>query len=76
MHRRRFGKTQRPPDEPFDPRPQIEVFTLDALRIFLPHVMLRWVDMPCIGSPAIRIKSRDPKRLQQLLKFEKDRILW
>jgi hypothetical protein len=75
VHRRRFGKTQRPPDEPFDPRPQIDVFTLDALRIFLPHVMLRWVDMPGVCSLSVRIKSRDTKRLQQLLEFEKNRIL-
>ena len=76
VHGDRFGKANGATYKPFNPGPQIDVFTLDFLRILLAHVMLRWVDMPCIGSPAIRIKSRDPKRLQQLLKFEKDRILW
>ena len=31
--------------------------------------------MPLVGPPAIGVKPRDPKRLQQVLQFEKDGIL-
>src|SRR5712692_6313041 len=37
--------------------------------------MLRWVDIALVRPPAIRVKPRDPKRLQQALEFEKDGIL-
>jgi hypothetical protein len=29
--------------------------------------MLFWIDMPLVGSPAVRVKLRDAKGLQELL---------
>src|SRR6266446_4299099 len=75
VHRRCFGKTNRPAYKTFDPSPQVDVFTLDSLRVLLTHVMLRWVDIPLVRPPSIGVKPRDPKRLQQALEFEKDGIL-
>jgi hypothetical protein len=57
VHRRRFGKAYSAPDEPLDPGPQVEVFALDFLRVFLAHVMLRWVDVPLVRAPPIGVKA-------------------
>ena len=67
VHRRRFGKANRATHEPLDPGPQIDVFTLDSLRVLLANVMLRWVDIPLVRPPSIGVKPRDTKRLQQSL---------
>ena len=40
----------------------------------MPDPMLK-VLVTVVRSPSIRVKSRDPKRLQQALEFEKDLIL-
>ena len=74
MHRGRFGKADRAPHEPLDSGPQIDVFTLNSLRVLLANLMLRWVDMPFIRSPSVGVKSRDPKGLQEVLQFKKDGI--
>jgi len=42
VHGRRFRKANGTTHEPLDPCPQIDVFTLDFLRILLAHVMLSW----------------------------------
>ena len=42
VHRRRFGKANRTTHEPLDPRPQVDVLTLDFLRVLFAHVMLLW----------------------------------
>ena len=43
------------------------MLALDFLRILLAHVVLLGIDMPLVGSPAIRVKLRDAKGLQELL---------
>jgi hypothetical protein len=48
MHRGRFGKADRATHEPLDSSPQIDVFTLNSLRVLLANLMLHWVDM-CSG---------------------------
>ena len=75
MHALRLGETNCATHESFDPRPQIEVFALDFLRIGLPHFVLLGVEMPLIGTPPIRIKPRDAKRLQEGFELQKDGIL-
>ena len=75
VHGRRFGKANGAPHEPLDPCPQIDMFALDFLCVFLANVVLLWVDMPLVSPPSIRIKAADPKRLQQRLQLQKDRIL-
>ena len=70
-----FGKANRAAYEPLDPGPQIDVFALDGLHVlFTDDVPLR-DDMPLIRPPAIGVKARDPKRLEQLFELQKDRIL-
>src|SRR6266568_9594455 len=73
VHRRRFGKADRATHETLDPCPQIDVFTLNSLRVLLAHVMLRWVDMPLVSTPAISVETADPKGLQQSFQLQKDR---
>jgi hypothetical protein len=51
------------------------VFALDFLRIGLPHFVLLGVEMALIGTPPIRLKPRDAKRLQEGFELPKDRIL-
>ena len=58
VHLFRLGKTQRATHEPLDPGPEIDVLALDFLRIFLAHVVFLGIDMPLVGSPAIRVKLR------------------
>ena len=53
--------------EPLNPGPEIDVLALDFLRVLLAYVMLLWVDMPLVGAPAVRVKLRDAKGLQELL---------
>ena len=62
--------------EPLDPRAEIDVFALNFLRLGLPHFVLLSVEMSLIGPPpAIRIKPRHAKRLQEGFELHKDRIL-
>ena len=75
VHGRRLGKTDRATYEPFNPCPQIDVFALDFLRVFLANVMLLWVDVPLVSTPPIRVKAGNTKRFQQSFQFEKDLIL-
>jgi len=75
VHRCRFGKANGAQYKPFDPGPQVDVFALDFLRVLLAHVMLRWVDVPLVRAPSIRIKAGNTKRFQQSLELQKDGIL-
>jgi hypothetical protein len=74
MHGGRFGKANCPAYKALDPGPQIDMFALDFLGVLLAdHVLLRG-EMPLVGTPSIRVKPCDTKRLQQALEFEKDGI--
>ena len=75
VHGRRFGKANSATHEPLDPCPQIDMFALDFLCVFLANVVLLWVDMPLVSPPPIRLKAADPKRLQQRFELQKDRVL-
>ena len=75
VHAFRLGKTDRATYEPLDPGPQIAVFALDGLRGLLTDDVLLGDEMPLIRPPAIAVKARDPKRLEQLFELQKDRIL-
>jgi hypothetical protein len=51
VHGRRFGKADRAPHETFDPRPEVNVFACDLLRVlFADHVLCR-VDMALVSTP-------------------------
>jgi hypothetical protein len=54
---RRFGKANATTHETLDPCPQIDVFALDFLRVFLANVMLLWVDVPLVRPPPIGVKA-------------------
>ena len=75
VHAFRLGKTDCATYEPLDPGPQIDVFALDGLRVLFTDDVLLGDDMPLIRPPAIGVKARDPKRLEQLFELQKDRIL-
>ena len=51
------------------------MLALDFLRVLLAHLMLLGVEMALVGPPAIRVKLRDAKGLQQLLESQEDLIL-
>src|SRR5215813_9479974 len=74
VHSRRLGKADRATDEPFNPRPQVDVFASDFLCIGLAHLVLRGINMALVGAPPIRVEAADPKRLQQRFELHKDRI--
>jgi len=67
VHLFRLGKAQRATHEPLHPGPEIDVLALDFLRVLLAYVMLFWIDMPLVGAPAVHVKFRDAKGLQELL---------
>ena len=75
VHALRLGEAQRAADEPLDPRPQIDMFALDLLRVLFSHLMLLGSEMPLVGPPAVGVKLCDAERCQQLLELEKDVIL-
>ena len=62
VHALRLGEAQRTADEPLNPRPQIDVFALDFLRVLLAYLMLLSIQMPLVGPPAVGVKLRDTKR--------------
>jgi len=51
------------------------MFALDLLRVLLANGVLLWGYVPLVRSPSLRVKPRDPKRLQQGLQLQKDGIL-
>src|SRR5215813_14143868 len=55
VHLFRLGEAQGAADKPLDPGPQINVFTLDFLRVLLPHLMLLGLDMPLVGAPSVGV---------------------
>src|SRR5262245_31597878 len=56
VHLFRLGKAKSATHEPLNPGPKIDVLALDFLGVFLPHVMLLGIEMPLVGSPAVRVK--------------------
>jgi hypothetical protein len=54
MHAFRLRKTDRPAYSPLDPRADVDVLALDLLRVGLAHRVLLCLQMPLIGSPAVR----------------------
>src|SRR5215468_9452270 len=74
VHLFRLGKAQRATHESLHPGPEIDVLALDFLRVLLAYVMLLGVDMPLVGAPAVRVKLRDAKGLQELLQLEEDGV--
>jgi len=67
VHLFRLRKAKGATHEPLNPGPEIDVLALDFLRIFLAYLMCLGIDMPLVGSPAVRVKLRDAKGLQELL---------
>jgi hypothetical protein len=61
VHAFGLGKTDRPADQPLDPRAQVHVLALDLLGVCLPHVMLRGIEMPFVGTPLVGAIARDAK---------------
>jgi hypothetical protein len=57
-----LGKTDRPADQPLDPRTQVNVLALDLLRVCLPDRVLLGLQMPLVGTPGVREIARDTKR--------------
>ena len=51
------------------------MFALNFLYVLLANGVLLWVNMPLVRPPSIRVKPRDPKRLQQCSQLQKDGIL-
>jgi hypothetical protein len=75
VHAFRLRKADRPAYQPLNPRAQVNVFALDLLGVVLPHVMLRSIEMPFVGTPPVGEISRDAKGLQQRLECYKDSVL-
>jgi hypothetical protein len=74
VHLFRLGKAKGATHESLNPGPEIDVLALDFLRSLLAHVVLLGIDMPLVGSPAVRVKLRDAKGLQELLQLEEDGV--
>ena len=75
VHGRRFGKADRAAHQTLNAGPQIDVLAFDLLRVLFAHDVVLGIDMSLVGTPPIRVKPRDPKRLQQRLPLQKGRIL-
>jgi len=56
VHLFRLRKANGATHEPLHPGPEINVLALDFLRIFLAYLMCLGIDMPLVGSPAVRVK--------------------
>ena len=67
VHGDRFRKANGTTYKPFHPGPQIDRLACDFLRLRLPHVRLRWGDMPLVRPPSIGGKPCDTKWLSERL---------
>ena len=63
VHGRCFGETNRPAHQPLDSRPQIDVLAFDLLRMGFANRVLLGIEMALVGTPPIRVKSGDTKRV-------------
>jgi len=63
MHPCRFGKANRATYETFDPGAQIDVLAFDLLRMGFANRVLLGIEMALVGTPPIRVKSSDTKRV-------------
>jgi hypothetical protein len=61
VHTFRLGETDRPTYQPLDPRTQVDVLTLDLLRVFLSNRVLLCRHMPLVGPPTVGEIARDTK---------------
>src|SRR5215470_8837111 len=64
VHMLCLRKTDRPTDQPLDPRAQVDVLALDLLRVGLAHRVLLGLHMSLIGTPAVDKRARDAEGLQ------------
>src|SRR5215510_6204643 len=71
----RLRKANCPTHSPLHPGPQMHVLALAFLRVLLPHVGLRGLDMPLVGAPSVRVKLRDAQGCQQLWQPQADVVL-
>ena len=67
-----LGKTERPADQPLEPRAHVHRLALDLLAVCLPHLLLRSRAMPFVGPPPVGERARAATGLQQRLAFSKD----
>ena len=63
MHTLCLRKTDRPADQPLDPRAQVDMLALDLLCVFLTYRVLLGLHMPLVGPPAVGEIARDAKGL-------------
>ena len=75
VHGRRFGKADRAAHQTLNAGPQIDVLAFDLLCVLFAHDVLLGIDMSLVGTPPIRVKPRDPKRLQEGFELQKNGIL-
>jgi hypothetical protein len=61
VHTLGLRKAERPAHQPLDPRPQINMFALDFLRVLFADGVLLGLDMPLIGAPSIGVEAGDAK---------------
>ncbi len=72
---RRLGKADRATDEPLHPRPQMEVFPLDLLRLGLAHLVRPGVNMALVGTPLIGGEAVEANRLEQRFELYQNGLL-
>jgi len=75
VHGCRFGEANGAAYKPLNASPQIDVLALNFLSMLLADDVLLRRDMPLVSTPSIRVKPCDTKGRQQVLEFQKDRIL-
>ena len=51
------------------------MLAFDLLRVFFANCVFLGINMALVGAPPIGIEAADPKRLEQGLQLQKDRIL-
>src|SRR5215217_6176981 len=74
VHLRRFGETDRLPDQTFNPCPQRQVLAFDLLGVSFARAMHVRVQMSCVRAPMIGIKTGEPEGLQQCFELQKDLV--
>ena len=62
VHRGCFREANRTTHQTLDSRAQVDVLTLDFLRVLFAHLVLLSVEVPRVGAPPIGVKSSDTKR--------------
>ena len=69
VHRLQLGEADRPPCQPLDPSPEIEVFAFNTLGVAFSHLVADRIEVARVSAPVVLEVPGDIERGEQGLEF-------